>query len=168
LINPSDHITFPLALAIIIHFEMLTATTQALTHEEHENQFLASVLQEQSHVFEEYCHLQTLLNNDLLEEDRYFQRINLNRRTLELMTTLEKVKNVMKLLKSKTLQEEKRMNALAQHLDVSERVLCTLFEHGAKLNPNGIPMTNDNVEIKTVALSTLQASILLLQRNLSM
>ena len=146
---------------------MLAATTKVLSHEELENQVIDSLLQEQFQIFEEYCQLQTLLNRDLLEKERRFQSINLNLRIIELMKTLEKVKNVMKLLLGKTLQGEKRMDALFRHLDVSKRVLCTIYEHGAKLHPNGIPLTDDNVEIKTVALSTLQASMLLLQKDLS-
>jgi hypothetical protein len=146
---------------------MLAAATKVLSNEEIENQLIASLLQEQFQVFEEYCQSQTLLNREILEKDRRFQGMNLNLRTIELMKTLEKVKNLMKLLQGKKLQGEKRMDALIRHLDVSKRVLCTIYENGAKLHPNGIPLTNDNVEIKTVALSTLQASSLLLQRNLS-
>ena len=58
------------------------------------------------------------------------------------------------------------MDVLLQHIQLSERVLCTIFENGAMFHSNGIPATQDKIAVKTVALSSLKASMVQVLRKL--
>mmetsp|Transcript_36975 Transcript_36975/g.42173 ORF Transcript_36975/g.42173 Transcript_36975/m.42173 type:complete len:208 (+) Transcript_36975:3-626(+) len=50
------------------------------------------------------------------------------------------------------------LELIKNHLDLSERVLYTIYEHGGMYHLNGLPATKDDLEIKTVALAILRAS----------
>jgi 23S rRNA C2498 (ribose-2'-O)-methylase RlmM len=145
---------------------MLAATRpQILLPEEEENQWLHKALQRQFQHVEQYCNAQTRLHNALLEEDRAFQSTSLQTYIIELEECLRKVQKDLGSLQAKELRNQRRMEVLLSHVERSKRVLLTVYENGAMLHPNGIPATKDNVAIKTVALSTLRASMVQLERK---
>jgi uncharacterized coiled-coil DUF342 family protein len=145
---------------------MLAATrTQVLSPEEEENQWLHRALQRQFQHVEKYCNAQTRLHNALIEEDRAFQSTSLHTYIVELEDCLRKVQKDLGYLQEKQLRNQRRMEVLSSHVERSKRVLWTVYENGAILHPNGIPATKDNVAIKTVALSTLRASMVQLERK---
>lgn len=84
----------------------------------------------------------------------------------QLEKALGKVQNDMQAILMISLRHRRRMEVLSEHIQLSERVLLTIFENGALLHANGVPATKDNTAIKTVALSSLRASIARVQRKL--
>lgn len=146
---------------------MLAASKpQALSPEEEENECAHAILKRQFQHVEKHCNAQTRFHNALIEEDRAFQSTALQTFMAELDSSLKKVQKDLEALKTTTLRNRRRMEVLSAHIELSERVLLTIFENGAVLHPNGIPATKDDVAIKTVALSALRASILKLERKL--
>jgi hypothetical protein len=149
-----------------INIMLAASTPHTLSRDEEENQWLHSLLQQQSQHVEEYCNGQTRLQNALIEEDRTFQASSIQTNIVELDQTLRNVQKDLKNLKMKQLHGHRRKEVLSDHIQTSERVLLTIWENGGMLHPNGIPASKDNVAIKTVALSSLRASIAQVQRKL--
>ena len=145
---------------------LASSTPQPLSQEEQENQRLAHMLQQQFQNLEDYCNCQTHLQNSLVDEDRRFQASTIQMNMDQLQQALKNVQSDMQTLKMITLRNHRRMDVLLDHIQLSERVLLTVFENGAMLHTNGIPATKDDISIKTVALSSLRASMARVQRKL--
>lgn len=124
------------------------------------------LLQQQAQNIEEYCNSQTRLQNALIEENRMLQASVIPRYIVELQQALRAVQNDLRALESKELHGIRRKEAIHDHIQLSKRVLLTVFENGGMLHSNGILASKDNIEIKTVALSSLRGSIFQVQRKL--
>jgi hypothetical protein len=148
---------------------MLAASTPLpLSRDEEENQWVSMLLQQQAQNVEEYCNAQTRLQNAVVDENRMFQASVIQTCIVELQKTLSTVQNDLIALQSKELRGHRKKEILSDHIQLSKRVLLTIFENGGMLHSNGIPASKDNVEIKTVALSSLRASVLQVQRILGL
>jgi hypothetical protein len=145
---------------------LASSTPQPLSREEEENQRLVNLLQQQFANLEEYCNCQTQLHNSCVEEDRRFQASSIQACMDQLEKALGKVQNDMQAILLISMPHHRRMDVLSEHIHLSERVVRTIFENGAMLHANGVPATKDNTAIKTVALSSLRASIARVQRKL--
>ena len=146
---------------------MLAASTPLpLSRDEEENQWVSMLLQQQAQNIEEYCNSQARLQNALIDENRMLQASIIQMRIVDLQQALLAVQNDLLALESKELHGHRRKEVISNHIQLSRRVLLSVFENGGMLHSNGLPASKDIIEIKTVALSSLRASTLQVQRKL--
>jgi dsDNA-binding SOS-regulon protein len=145
-----------------------------MNKETNEEENLQVILKEQANVYQEYCNFQTLLQNALVESSRNGRSHVVHQQELLLATqnlsdSTERVQeNFQKLSSCRLSSNRNKQEALDTHVARSKRVLETIYNSGGKLHPLGIPTSKDNVEIKTVALATLRASIAQVEKALAL
>lgn len=133
-----------------------------------EDESLRLVLKQQSSLCEAYCNAQTRLQNALIDGHSHpHSQLLLHQTLTELSDCTASVQENFKLLSTMQLNDRNKQAALETHVQRSKRVLETLFESGGKLDSLGIPVSKDDVEMKTVALATLRASIAQVEKTLS-
>lgn len=136
-----------------------------------EEEGLRRILKEQYARAEAYCNAQTRLQNALVESrdgrSRVLHQQSLKQATSQLLDCTEKVQDNLNKLSLCQLDNRNQQKALETHLARSKRVLETIFQNGGELSHLGIPVSRDDVEIKTVALATLRASIAQVEKALA-
>lgn len=129
---------------------------------------LSGRLKRQYKHFEDYCNAQTRLQNALIEEDREFLPSTLQDCVDALQIVVSKIQEDRKDLATFNLNNGRKQKILEEHISRSERIIKTIFHNGGKYHPSGIPASSDDVNMKTVAMATLRASLTKTQRKLGL
>mmetsp|Transcript_29190 Transcript_29190/g.44130 ORF Transcript_29190/g.44130 Transcript_29190/m.44130 type:complete len:154 (-) Transcript_29190:318-779(-) len=141
--------------------------------------WLRNFLNQQYLHAEYYCNAQTKLQNSLLQQQNNAQQscsskhVQMESAVLELSAAVQDVQQDLETLRRTIIADDNNNNnihprkqtLLQGHVELSERVVMTIYEHGGMYHPNGIPATKDDIEIKTVALASLRASIARLEES---
>eukprot|EP00547_Thalassionema_nitzschioides_P013706 CAMPEP_0194239290 /NCGR_PEP_ID=MMETSP0158-20130606/5802_1 /TAXON_ID=33649 /ORGANISM="Thalassionema nitzschioides, Strain L26-B" /LENGTH=151 /DNA_ID=CAMNT_0038973731 /DNA_START=20 /DNA_END=475 /DNA_ORIENTATION=- len=138
---------------------MATASSDATEDEEEgENSWIQQALNQQYEHLELYCNAQTRLQNSLLQQQLHRQHNDTRTEwVMELSHAVQDVQQDLETLRNHTCSHPRKQELLQRHVELSERVIKTIYEHGGMYHRNGIPATKDNIEIKTVALASLRA-----------
>lgn len=139
-----------------------------MSDDSNNDDWLRNVLNQQYLHAEYYCNAQTKLQNSLLQQNQQTSKHGMESTVLELSAAVQDVQQDLETLRTIAMDLPSRTQALLKdHVELSKRVVMTIYEHGGMYHPNGIPATKDNIEIKTVALASLRASKVRLEQRLS-
>ena len=126
------------------------------------------LLHRQYRNLETYCNAQTRIQNALIEEKRTTAlfSLKLHAHLDNLQSSLQQVQSDLRQLQTIELGHPRLQRLLVAHIERSRRILKTIYNSGGAFHANGIPVYKDDVETKTVALASLNASIADLERKI--